>query len=110
MKFNKNGFSKIDWKNIIPLRQSGSNGISFAKVVEIGNYKLMMVDYSSGFEADSWCAKGHILLVLDGEVGIKMKDGTIHLLTSEKSINLPDDINNPHFIYSEKGGKVFMIE
>lgn len=110
MKINKSAFSKIDWSNIIPTREAGSNGISFSKTVEIGSFRLTMVDYSSGFEANKWCSKGHILLVLDGEVGIKMKDGTLHLLTSDKSINLPDDLSNPHFIYSEKGGKVFMVD
>ncbi len=110
MKINKSGFSKIDWQNIIPTRETGSNGVSLLRKVDVGRLRLMMIEYSSGFESDHWCSKGHILLVLNGEIGIKMKDGTIHILTSDKSINLPEDVNNPHFIYSEKGGKVFMVD
>jgi hypothetical protein len=35
---------------------------------EAGNVRVRMVEYSPGYVADHWCERGHVVLVLEGEL------------------------------------------
>jgi hypothetical protein len=37
-----------------------------------------MVEYTPGYVADHWCQKGHVLLVLEGELETVLADGRVY--------------------------------
>jgi quercetin dioxygenase-like cupin family protein len=69
-----------------------------------------MVEYSTGFRADHWCARGHVLLVLEGELGVSLRDGREFLLLPGMSFQAEDDERAPHLVHTRTGAKVFMVD
>lgn len=110
MKIQDVPFSKTEWSKITPVEYKGEKGTSFWRSFEDGNIRVRLVEYSPGFSSDHWCGRGHILLVLEGELVIKLKDGREFTLTSETSFQVSDDDSNPHLAYTIKGAKVFIVD
>jgi len=110
MKIKNVPFSITEWNKIVPVEYKGETGTSFWKTFEMGNIRVRMVEYSADYSADHWCSRGHILLVLEGDFVIKLKDGREFKLTSGTSFQVEDEKNNPHFSYTEKGAKVFIVD
>jgi len=103
-------FETTDWSKIEPSEHKGETGTSFWRTFEAGNIRVRLVEYSPGFKSDHWCARGHVLLVLEGELAIKLKDGREVILNPRTSFQAADDEVNPHLAYSEKGAKVFIVD
>ena len=110
MKIRDVPFRTTDWSKIIPVEYKGEKGTSYWRTFEAGNIRVRKVEYSPGFKSDHWCGRGHILLVLEGELFIKLKDGKEFNLTSETSFQVADDDANSHLAYTEKGAKVFIVD
>ncbi len=110
MKIQNVPFTITDWEKIKPVEYKGEFGSSFWRIFESGNIRVRIVEYSPGFKSDHYCSRGHILLVLEGELYIKLKDEQTFLLVQGKSFQAEDDENNPHLAYTEKGAKVFIVD
>lgn len=110
MKIQGVPFNTTDWSKIEPVEYKGETGASWWKTFEAGNIRVRMVEYSPGFRSDHWCGRGHVLLVLEGELVIKLKDGREFNLTSGTSFQVADDDTNPHLACTEKGAKVFIVD
>jgi hypothetical protein len=54
--------------------------------------------------------RGHVVLVLEGELIIELKDGKEFKADSGISFQVADDDDNPHLAYTEKGAKVFIVD
>jgi hypothetical protein len=70
-------FCTVDWKQVMPTEHSGEIGQALWRTLEIGNIRVRMVEYSPGYLADHWCTRGHVLLVLEGELITELKDGRV---------------------------------
>ena len=103
-------FSTTDWSKVEPVEYKGKAGTSFWRTFEAGNIRVRLVEYSPGFKSDHWCARGHVLLILEGELVIKLKDGREIILSPRTSFQVADDEANPHLAYTEKGAKVFIVD
>jgi hypothetical protein len=103
-------FTITDWEKIKPVEYPGESGTSYWRIFESGNVRVRVVEYSPGFKSDHFCSRGHILLILEGELGIKFKDGQIFRLVQGMSFQAEDDETNPHLVYTEKGAKVFIVD
>lgn len=68
-------FAQIDWNTLPKVEHKGETGSAFWRTVETGNLRVRMVEYTPGYAADHWCARGHVLLVLQGELLTQLKDG-----------------------------------
>ena len=110
MKIKNVPFTITDWKNIKTIEHKGESGTSFWQVFESGNIRVRMVEYSPGYKSDHYCSRGHILLVLEGEIYIKLKDGQTFLFVQGMSFQAEDDETNPHLAYTENGAKVFIVD
>lgn len=110
MKIQNVPFSIADWSKITSEEHKGETGTSFWRTFEAGNIRVRMVDYSPGYRSDHWCGRGHVLLVLEGEVTIQLKDGKEYKLTPGMSFQVADDDLNPHIAYTEIGAKVFLVD
>ena len=103
-------FSFTDWSRVPTKEYKGETGTSFWRVFEAGNIRVRTVEYSPGFRSDHWCARGHVLFVLEGDLTIELKDGRVYRMPQGTSFQAADDEANPHMAYTDKGAKVFIVD
>jgi quercetin dioxygenase-like cupin family protein len=109
MKIEDVPFCTIDWKTVEPTIHKGVTGQALWRTFEMGNIRVRMVEYTPGYLADHWCKKGHVLLVLEGELVTELEDGRKFTLTAGTSYQVADDMNS-HRSYTEKGAKLFIVD
>jgi quercetin dioxygenase-like cupin family protein len=68
-----------------------------------------MVRYSAGYRADHWCARGHVLLVLDGELTTELQDGSTHILKPGMTYEVASDAA-PHRSRTAIGATLFIVD
>ncbi len=103
-------FTVTDWEQITFEVQEGETGTSTSRTLNNGNIRVRKIEYSPGYRADHWCSKGHVLLILEGELFIQLKKGQEFTLTQGMSFQAGDDKFNPHLASSVKGAKVFIVD
>lgn len=103
-------FTVTDWSGVQQVEYKGETGTSFWRVFEQGNIRVRIVDYSPGFRSDHWCGRGHVLLVLEGELNVELKDGQVHRMPPGTSFQAGDDDANPHLAHTEEGARVFIVD
>ena len=69
-----------------------------------------MVEYTPGYVADHWCDRGHILLVLEGELHSELQDGRRVTLTPGMSYQVSDHGDAAHRSVTETGAKLFIVD
>ena len=74
-------FSTTDWNTIAPTEHPGETGMALWRTQTFGQIRVRMVEYSAGYRADHWCAKGHIILCLAGQLVTELADGRSFTLT-----------------------------
>jgi len=109
MKIRDVPFCTVDWSAVAPTEHPGVMGKALWRTLEIGNIRVRMVEYTPGYLADHWCCRGHVLLVLEGELITELYDGRKFKLTPGTSYQVADEIN-PHRSYTEKGAKLFVVD
>jgi quercetin dioxygenase-like cupin family protein len=109
MKIEEVPFCTIDWDAIVPTEHSGINGVAYWRTFEMGNIRVRMVEYTPGYLADHWCSRGHVLLVLAGELITELDDGRKFTLKPGTSYQVADDVN-PHRSYTTTGAKLFIVD
>jgi hypothetical protein len=79
------------------------------RTLEIGNIRVRIVEYSPGYSADHWCTRGHVLLVLEGELSTELKDGRKFVLRSGMTYQVASDAE-PHRSSTRTGAKLFIVD
>ena len=102
-------FSTIDWSGLEPTVHAGETGEALWRTVEIGDVRLRMVEYTPGYLADHWCTRGHVLLVLDGELRTELDDGRVSVLTAGQSYQVGTDME-PHRSSTSTGARLFVVD
>lgn len=102
-------FSVTDWSKIEPSEHKGEAGKALWRTGQFGTIRVRMVEYSPGYKADHWCAKGHILLCLEGELHTRLKDGRQFVLTPGLSYQVADD-TDLHLSSTATGAKLFVVD
>lgn len=110
MKMQDIPFTVTDWEQIAKEEYKGKTGTSYGQTVNKGDIRVRKIEYSPGYRADHWCGKGHILLVLEGELFIQLKNGQKYTLIQGKSFQTSDDESNPHLAFTDIGAKVFIVD
>jgi hypothetical protein len=110
MKIQNVPFATTDWSGVPKEEYPGETGTSFWKVFQAGDLRVRMVEYSANFKSDHFCPRGHVLLVLEGELFLRLKNGREHRLTTGTSFQAGDDVSNPHLAYSKSGATVFIVD
>jgi quercetin dioxygenase-like cupin family protein len=77
--------------------------------VELGNIRVRMVEYSAGYLADHWCERGHVLLVLAGELVTELKDGPSYVLKPGQSYQVADGASS-HRSRTATGATLFIVD
>jgi hypothetical protein len=68
-----------------------------------------MVEYTPGYLADHWCTRGHVLLVLEGELVTELQDGRVFTLMPGMSYQVATGAE-PHRSSTTVGAKLFITD
>jgi hypothetical protein len=109
MHIEQVAFGITDWSTIAPTAHPGETGTAYWRTLEVGNIRVRMVEYTPGYLADHWCSRGHVLLVLDGELVTELKDGRNFVLKAGTSYQVADGAE-PHRSHTDTGAKLFIVD
>lgn len=102
-------FMTTDWSTLAVTTHPGATGVALWRTVEQGNIRVRMVEYSPGYQADHWCHRGHVLLVLDGALTTELEDGSEVVLTSGMSYQVQND-GMAHRSRTSVGARLFIVD
>jgi hypothetical protein len=110
MKIPTLPFTVTDWSGVAPTRHPGETGEAIWRTLDIGDLRVRQVEYSPGYLADHWCDRGHVLLVLEGELETELKDGRRFTLTAGMSYQVSDFGDAPHRSSTRTGARLFIVD
>lgn len=102
-------FSTLDWNTVPRTQHPGTTGTATWRTFAMGNIRVRMVEYSAGYEADHWCSKGHVLLVLEGELTTELADGRRFELAAGMTYQVADGAE-PHRSSTRTGARLFIVD
>lgn len=102
-------FMTTDWSAVPETTHPGETGTAWWRTVEVGNIRVRMVRYSAGYLADHWCERGHVLLVMTGELETELKDGSVHRMGPGMSYQVANGAA-PHRSRTAPGATLFIVD
>ena len=102
-------FGTTDWSKVERTEHRGETGTAYWRTCQFGTIRVRMVEYTPDYLADHWCAKGHILLCLEGELHTELQDGRRFVLRPGMSYQVADNAE-PHRSFSPVGAKLFAVD
>jgi len=102
-------FGTTDWSQIERTEHKGECGSAYWRTQQFGSIRVRMVEYTSGYLADHWCTKGHVLLCLSGRLHTELKDGRKFTLEPGMSYQVADNAE-PHRSYTEVGATLYIVD
>lgn len=109
MKLENIPFLNTDWSKVEPKRYEGLQGHALWRTLELGNIRVRMVEYSPGYRADHWCSKGHVVLVLEGNIHTELKDGRTFVTHAGMSYQVADN-DGEHRSGTDVGARLFIVD
>lgn len=109
MKPTEIPFQTIDWSVIPKIIHPGEKGSATWQTLQFNGLRIRIVEYSSGYLADHWCRKGHIVHCLEGEFISEMESGESFTLSKGMSYVVSDELSS-HRSVSESGVKLLIID
>ncbi|WP_424952119.1 DHCW motif cupin fold protein [Deinococcus sp.] len=109
MQMTEIPFGTTDWNAVPSTLHPGVTGQATWRTQQFGSVRVRQVEYTPGYLADHWCSKGHILLVLEGELLTELEDGRIFTLTPGMSYQVADQAE-AHRSSTEHGAKLFIVD
>jgi len=102
-------FGTTDWSAVERTEHKGESGVAYWRTRQFGSIRVRLVEYTAGYLADHWCAKGHILFCLEGELQTELQDGRRFVLTPGMSYQVADNAE-PHRSYTPAGAMLFVVD
>ena len=102
-------FGVTDWTAVERTEHRGDTGFAVWRTRQFGDVRVRMVEYSPGYLANHWCAKGHILLCVSGELNTELDDGRQFRLTPGKSYQVADGAER-HRSSTAIGATLFIVD
>jgi hypothetical protein len=102
-------FETIDWSKVTKTVHEGETGVSHWQTIEFPGLRIRIVEYSSDYFANHWCAKGHIVHCLEGEFISELQTGEQFILNSGMTYVVSDDLSS-HRSISKTGVKLMIID
>ena len=102
-------FTTTDFSQIPATHHPGATGFASWRTVEAGSLRIRMVDYSPGYFADHWCRRGHVMLVVAGELTTELLDGRSFTLTAGMSYHVAENVD-PHRSGTATGARLFIVD
>lgn len=102
-------FQQIDWAVLPVTEHAGAPGVARWRTLEVGNVRVRKVEYTPGYVADHWCARGHVIHVLAGELITELADGRT-FTTGAGSTYVVGDADGRHRSRSPAGAELFIVD
>ncbi len=102
-------FQTIDWSNIPKVEHKGETGSAFWQTIQFGGLRVRIVEYTSGYLADHWCQKGHIVHCITGKFISELENGEVFELNEGMTYIVSDNLSS-HRSISENGVKLLIID
>jgi len=102
-------FGVTDWAGVPVTQHPGEIGQALWRTRQFGTLRVRQVEYTPGYLADHWCRKGHILLVLEGELVTELEDGRRFTMTPGMSYQVADEAE-AHRSRTAGGAKLFIVD
>jgi hypothetical protein len=102
-------FQTTDWSSIPATEHPGSTGVATWRTVEVGSLRVRIVDYAPGYLADHWCERGHVLLVLEGELVTELRDERRVVLGPGQSYQVAGG-DGAHRSSTMVGARLFIVD
>jgi len=109
MQLSSFPFQALNWSSIPRNEHKGETGLAYWQVFMMGEIRVRKVEYSTGYKADHWCKKGHIILCTEGEMYTELDDGRIMKLTAGMTYFVGDDCE-AHCSSTKTGCKLFIVD
>lgn len=109
VKIERVPFHVTDWSQVAVTEQPGAAGVARARTFERGNVRVRMIEYSPGYVADHWCERGHVVLVLEGEIVTELRDGRRFTVGPGRSYQVADS-DGAHRSASPGGARLFIVD
>lgn len=110
MKMSEIPFGTTDWSVVERTEHKGETGVAHWRTRTFGAIRVRMVEYSPGYLADHWCEKGHILLVLEGELETELADGRRSHLKPGQSYQVADGAEPHRSRTGANGATLFIVD
>ncbi|MBK9554466.1 MAG: DHCW motif cupin fold protein [Chitinophagaceae bacterium] len=102
-------FQTIDWTTIEKVEYKGETGLAYWQTVQFEGLRIRLVEYSSGYLADHWCQKGHIVHCLEGEFISELSTGEKIKLNEGETYIVSDELSS-HRSVTAGGVKLLIID
>jgi quercetin dioxygenase-like cupin family protein len=79
------------------------------QVLEVGNVRIRKAEYSPGYVDANWCPRGHVVMVLEGEIVMELSDGRRSTLGPGDTF-VVDDNDGTHRSSSPGGARLFIVD
>src|ERR1700675_1709883 len=109
MRIEDVAFCTTAWDTVPATEHNGETGTAIWRTLETGNIRVRMVEYTPGYRADHWCSKGHVLLVLEGELETELADGRKFMLKPGRSYKVREG-GEPHRSSAQAGARLFIVD
>lgn len=109
MKLSNIPFETTDWAAVAGTEHAGERGVAIWRTLQYGDLRVRIVEYSPGYIADHWCAKGHIVFCLEGELVTELQDGRTFVLRPGMSYQVADG-EEPHRSTTTVGARIFIVD
>jgi quercetin dioxygenase-like cupin family protein len=109
MQMSGISFGTTDWSQVPKTEFRGETGVAYWRTQHFGDIRVRMVEYTPGYLADHWCAKGHILLCLEGELHTELEDGREFTLKPGMTYQVADNAES-HRSFTETGARLFIVD
>jgi hypothetical protein len=103
-------FTTTDWAALPTTEHPGDPGKAVWRTLEIGDLRVRMVEYSPGYVANHWCDRGHVLLVIEGELDTELRDGRTFKLSAGMSYQVSNFGDAAHRSSTRTGAKLFIVD
>ena len=99
----------VSWQEVPGAEHPGETGVAIWRERVFGEIRVRMVEYSSGYSADHWCEKGHLLLCLSGELEIELMGGRTITISAGSGYYVADGLD-PHRSKTAKGATLYVVD
>ena len=109
MRLHAIPFEATDWSTVPVSHHPGVMGEALWRTRQFGEVRVRLVEHTPGYVADHWCEKGHVVLVLEGEIHTELEDGRIIVLKAGMSYQVADG-DAAHRSRTANGAKLFIVD
>src|SRR5512134_3745280 len=108
MKLTNIPFETTNWAEVAASEHSGEFGTAAWRTLQRGDVRIRVVDYTPGYIANHWCAKGHVVYCLEGELVTELRDGRVFVLKAGMGYQVADG-DTPHRSSTVVGARLFIV-